>query len=579
MKATSVTAAEAIPLTVAETIVQQGRNALDVELATISAGLDWGDPAVAFYGETNAGKSTLIEALRLLFRSPGKTIGRSIGDGRPDFTREGAAYLCEHDGVRFNLLDVPGIEGDEAQVSAEIVRAVRRAHTVFYVTPDARPPQGGDGGREGTLEKIRRQLRPQAKVWAIYNKKVQNPGQFCSELLTEDEAHSLADGPHSLDAKMHDALGENYRGHIAVTALPGFLALAAEMPLGEPLNRKRTKFLREISKDKLLTISNLPAAGRLLIEGMPTAEEVVGHNLRKLVEPVAEAADLLEQRAAVEFAGPAAALTGQLTRLRPTLEEIVDDGSKGISRLVDELANGYVRRARETMLKAIDRGLKDDAAMKRELDTVIGAEKDLLPEVVKTRVSDTVERTRKSSDEALSLFRQHLQNVRAFDSPTFSASFSHATEVNTRSGIEWAGVVMSVIGLAIGGPIAGPIAAITAAIGIASSVWRWFSSSHRQREQKQSLNRNLDALKPHLHADVAAQLKQIDTDLRAYVLGLMEPLRSVEHGLQEADRYVRDAAAGLRHLAANNDELRSHAERRAHKPASTNNRTAREAQA
>lgn len=558
-------AAEAIPLDASHGIVRQVRDALDVELAEIWADLDWGDPAVAFYGETNAGKSTLIEGLRLLFRSTGHAVGSSIGDGTPDFTRAGMSHACEHDGVCFKLIDVPGIEGDEAIVIAEIEQAVRRAHAVLYVTADARPPQGGDGGSKGTLEKIEQQLRPQAEVWAIYNKKMQNPRQFGDALLTEDEARSLAEGAHSLDAKMRDVLKDRYRGHLAVSALPGFLALAAGAELGERLGRQQQKFLQAMPADVLLEASGLMAVGQQVVQGLPTREEVVSRNVRKLSQPVAEAASELPQRAEAEFATPAALLGSQLEKLRPVLDEIVSDGSRGINRLVDELTNGYISRVRKTMLDTIERGLKDDAAMKRELDAVIEAERERLPEVVRTRVSDTVERTRRSTDEQLYLFRKHLQDVRAFDSPIFAASFSHAAEVNTRSGIEWGGVISSAIGLGLASLATGGAALIFAGlstlVSIAFSIRKWFDPKHKQGQQKRALNSNLDTLKPNLRADVAVQLQNIENSLTAHVQSLMEPLRLVEHGLLDADRFMREAAADLRQLAASGEELRAYAAR------------------
>jgi len=561
--------AELTPLGRAAAIIEQCRQALDDELAVIWECLEWGHPAVAFYGETNAGKSTLIEGLRLYFNGSGEGAGASIGDGSPDFTRMGTAYPCEYQGTCFDLVDVPGIEGDEAQVMAEIESAVRRAHLVFYVTADARPPQKGDQGLEGTLEKIDRQLRPQAKVWAIYNKKVQNPRQLGETLLKGDEATSLADGPHSLDAVMKQALEERYKGHITVSALPAFLALSAGLPLDERLEQRRDKFLNAIGRDVLIAISGLPTIGEKVRENVPTAAaEIAELNVRKLAVPITQAAEELEGHANDEFGGPAVVLAEQLANLRPQLERIAGGGVKGISRLTTELTDGYVRRVRKTMLDKIDAGLKDDAALKEALDEVIEREKRALPKTVEKRVSDTVERTRKSSGEALYLLREHLRETEVFQSASFAASFSHATEVNTRSGIQLGGLASSLVGgaLAMFGAATGGLGLLivglaTAALGCFNSIRRYFDSSFRQSEQKQALNRNLDALKPSLRADVAAQLAAIDKALQDYVLGLTQPLCSVEEDLCEADRHVRGAATQLRLLAGNGGELLKYAER------------------
>lgn len=556
------------PRNAAEAIVQRTCIALDDKLALIWKDLEWGKPTVAFYGETNAGKSTLIEALRLSFDSGDDSIGTSIGDGSPDFTRTVAAHACEYDGKQFALVDVPGIEGDEALVLAEIETAVGRAHAVYYVTPDARPPQSGDHGREGTLEKIKRQLRPQVKVWTIYNKKVQDPRQFGITLLTEDEVRSLGDGSQSLDAKMREALGDQYQGHIAVSAQPAFFALSEKKPLDGRLERRRRKFLppaSPFSTIELLQHSNLPSVHAQILGSIPTAAEIVSANLRKLAHPVTEASKGLERQAATEFSEPAAILACQLADLRPKLAAIADDGSKGIRRLVDEVTNGYVRRVRKTMLEAIDRGLKDDDALRIKLEAVIETEKRCLPDVMKNQVGRNALRVQESTDEALHLVRMHLAEQRAFESASFTAAFSCATEVNTKSGIEWANLVASAASLGLVATVTGPFAvaivAVTAVVSITRSVWNRFRTGFRQDEQKQALNRNMDALKSTLRSDVAAHLNTIDDQLRVHVLRQIEPLAGVEAGLRQADHIMRDAAEHMRRLAADGDALYAHAGR------------------
>ncbi|WP_139533492.1 GTPase [Helicobacter pylori] len=114
------------------------------ELESLKNNEEWENFTVAFYGETGAGKSTLIECLRLFFkerskmdqqerfrrlyaekndRSSGHALleleklqdGAIIGDGRSDFTLETRSYTLKHNNKTFTLLDVPGIEGDESQ--------------------------------------------------------------------------------------------------------------------------------------------------------------------------------------------------------------------------------------------------------------------------------------------------------------------------------------------------------------------------------------------------------------------------------------------------------------------------------
>lgn len=551
------------PPDAASAMVSAACSYLDQRLADVGEHLDWNDPTVAFYGETNAGKSTLIEALRLLFRCPVEDTGRSIGDGTPDFTREAACHRCEHDGMRFNLLDVPGVEGDESKVAMEVENAVQRAHAVFFVTADARPPQGGDAGGPGTLEKIGRQLRPQAKVWAVYNKKLQSPRQVGASLTNAGETGSLAVGPDSLDGKMREALGDQYQGHVALSALPAFLALAADLPPDDRFATKRRKFVTEIGAVELLRFSGLEAFGRLLARAVPSPDEIVRANLRKLALPVGEVADELERLGGAEFATPASALAGRLTALAPELEMIADDASRAVNRLTDELTDGAVKSVKERMLAAVEKGVVGDDGFKAELEKVIGEVSARLPDTVDKRVKATVQRTHASRDEALFLVKKHLRDTDAFRSSSFAVSFSHAVNVATHSGVQWGNLVGAVVGgvmaIASSGGVLAVAAVVTALFSGFRSVKNWFSKDYRKSQLKASLNAELDAIKIKLRADVTAHLAEIDGYLRRHVIDVMKPLRAVEQELRDADRSVGNAVLDLRRSASDDDFLRRRA--------------------
>ncbi len=114
------------------------------ELESLKNNGEWENFTIAFYGETGAGKSTLIECLRMFFKEQSKVVqqerfkslysnyvkndrgsehallelekfqdGAIIGDGRSDFTLKMRSYSFQYNHQNFVLLDVPGIEGSE----------------------------------------------------------------------------------------------------------------------------------------------------------------------------------------------------------------------------------------------------------------------------------------------------------------------------------------------------------------------------------------------------------------------------------------------------------------------------------
>ncbi|GAA9977760.1 hypothetical protein VN0963_08030 [Helicobacter pylori] len=133
------------------------------ELESLKNNEEWEKFTIAFYGETGAGKSTLIECLRLFFKEPGKMDqqerfkrlyanmknhessrhvlselkelqdGAIIGDGRSDFTLETKSYTLKHNNQSFVLLDVPGIEGDEKKLNSKFLTPQEKPMLFFML--------------------------------------------------------------------------------------------------------------------------------------------------------------------------------------------------------------------------------------------------------------------------------------------------------------------------------------------------------------------------------------------------------------------------------------------------------------
>ncbi|WP_332246067.1 GTPase [Helicobacter pylori] len=219
------------------------------ELESLKNNEEWENFTIAFYGETGAGKSTLIECLRLFFKERSKMDqqerfkqlysnyqnnyqndeckkqailnelhslqdGAIIGDGRSDFTLETKSYTLKHGNKTFTLLDVPGIEGDEKKVIQQISNATQKAHAIFYVTKKPTPPQKGEEGKEGTIEKIQKQLDSQTEVWTIFNKPITSPRALKDKLIDGSEKENLK----ILNKEMKNILGKHYMGHQIASA-------------------------------------------------------------------------------------------------------------------------------------------------------------------------------------------------------------------------------------------------------------------------------------------------------------------------------------------------------------------------
>lgn len=247
------------------------------EFESLKNNEEWENFTIAFYGETGAGKSTLIECLRLFFKERSKRDqqerfrrlyakkndrgsghallelekfqdGAIIGDGRSDFTLETRSYTLKHNNKTFTLLDVPGIEGDEKKVIQQISNATQKAHAIFYVTKKPTSPQKGEEGKRGTIEKIQKQLDSQTEVWTIFNKPINNPRAFKDGLIDGSEKESLK----ILNKEMKNILGKHYMGHQIVSAQMAFYGLSSALLPESDFYKNKQKFLDFFKAEELL---------------------------------------------------------------------------------------------------------------------------------------------------------------------------------------------------------------------------------------------------------------------------------------------------------------------------------------
>lgn len=253
------------------------------ELESLKNNEEWENFTIAFYGETGAGKSTLIECLRLFFKERSKVVQQerfkrlysnyqnnyqndernkqailnelhslqdevAIDDGRSDFTLKTRSYSFQYNHQNFVLLDVPGIEGREQKVIDQISNATKKAHAIFYVTKTPNPPQKGEERKEGTIEKIQRQLGSQTEVWTIYNKPINNPRALKDKLINESEKESLK----ILNKEMKNILGKHYMGHQIVSTQMAFYGLSSALLPESDFYKNKQKFLDFFKTEELL---------------------------------------------------------------------------------------------------------------------------------------------------------------------------------------------------------------------------------------------------------------------------------------------------------------------------------------
>ncbi|GAA7278785.1 hypothetical protein ID0507_13320 [Helicobacter pylori] len=126
--------------------------------------------------------------------------------------------------------------------------ATKKAHAIFYVTKKPTPPQKGEEGKEGTIEKIQKQLDSQTEVWTIFNKPINNPRAFKDGLIDESERESLK----ILNEEMKNILGGHYKGHQIVSTQAAFYGLSSALLPESDFYKNKQKFLDSFKAEELL---------------------------------------------------------------------------------------------------------------------------------------------------------------------------------------------------------------------------------------------------------------------------------------------------------------------------------------
>ncbi len=256
------------------------------------------------------------------------------------------------------MLDVPGIEGDEKKVKQQISNATQKAHAIFYVTKTPAPPQKGEEKKEGTIEKIQKQLDSQTEVYTLFNKPITSPRALKDGLIDENEKKSLRD----LDEKMKAILGKHYEGHQIVSVQAAFYGLSSALLPENDFYKNKQKFLEFFKVEELLLKSQFKQLGGFI------AGELLENSRKKIIKSNCNKALKVIEKLQK-------AITTTIDRqINPTIKELENtqletcdnpdySGDKFVSKLRNsafDAIDQFKSDLREKMYEYIDRDIEDD---------------------------------------------------------------------------------------------------------------------------------------------------------------------------------------------------------------------------
>lgn len=455
--------------------------------------------------------------------------GNIIGNGRSDFTLQSHAYRFSTGNQQFQLIDVPGIEGDEKQVIGTIDASVKKAHAVFYVTRNATPPGSGSDGQEGTIDKIKRQLGKQTEVWAIFNKSATNPQVLLGQsLINQNDLVGLQE----MDKSLATSLGtETYKGHLCVSGMPAFLASASCLVPNNPHVKSREKFLSAMGADEILQRSGMNAMLQFLRTDLCQnfQTKIRDANLKKIRSCIQEGIGYLAQ-ARNNFANAAQKLEVQQKSVSEQIDRLRSGTSQKLKSECHDELNTKKTSMRQEIYDFID-GDESNDDFKSYLTDQIDSLKISIGQNLENRFSTVFE---SFTTEAQSIIQKNQKNVSeilqyTIDAPFSSLKLSFNTDFKMDNGINMLGLLSSLGGAAAlvwasflaSNPVGWTTAAVLGAVGLVFSFYKavrsFFSSNYKKEQQRKSADENLNSvfekLKEMLEGNLESASAQINEAL------------------------------------------------------------------
>ncbi|GAA8502976.1 hypothetical protein KKKH54_06160 [Helicobacter pylori] len=410
----------------------------------------------------------------------------------------------------------------------QISNATQKAHAIFYVTKTPNPPQKGEEGKRGTIEKIQRQLDSQTEVWTIFNKPINNPRAFKDGLIDESEKESLK----ILNKEMKNILGKHYMGHQIVSAQMAFYGLSSALLLESDFYKNKQKFLDFFKTEEwLLYKSRFQQLGGFITEALleNSRAKIMKSNCNKALKAI----EKLQEAITTTIDGQ---INPMIKELQEHHRDVCDrlDRSKGkfisnLTKSVSEEKDRFKVGFREEMHEHIDDDIEDDVFKKMfEHELQKGMEK--WGENIKKRSKECEERFYKYIKEDIEQFEERIKDsLRMLELISIDRGDTDFN-FNIDSGINKIGLLASVGSLIFGllnfWNFVGWASIVLGLIGMVKSVWSFFDSDYKKSQQRKEADKNLDKVCKEIEERVKNQIEDAKK-------GICEKVESIKVGLND----------------------------------------------
>lgn len=504
----------------------------------------WDNLVIAFFGETNAGKSTIIETFRILFdRNRKKEDGLIVGDGQHDFTKTYNEYKLSISGKPFTLIDVPGIEGKEEDFKDSIKTALQKAHIVFYVNGHNKKPD------EATAKKIKDYLGDWVKVYSIYNVR----GSVSNYDEEEERKTLLTNGVKKneslIRAEFKRILGDVYVGNLTIQAQLAMCAKASFSKKREDLIKYQQKLLKYFANtpERILQFSQFQTIINLVDEkSVNFKQEIIEANKQKLIS--------LASRIADDISNTMASQKSFIDRLKSNLNaaereicnNLLNNAQHNISSSVKNMIDSSFGDLKSYAFSCIDTG---DSNLAREVEAYQRRRFSKLRNDIAIIVKENLRKIEQTSNRKL----KELDgvNIKPLSLHTYinidaEIDFSNAfdeLDIDFSDVVNWAGKTAgtAVAGAAIGSVIPGFGTVIGAAIGgIVGGVIHAASGDGGKADARKSVSDAITKAKAKADRDISNSLAPVFENLRRVSKDIKNAIQTEKQNIYTLQNAIDD---------------------------------------
>ncbi len=435
----------------------------------------------------------------------------------------------------------------------QISNATQKAHAIFYVTKTPNPPQKGEEGKRGTIEKIQRQLGSQTEVWTIFNKPINNPRAFKDKLINESEKESLK----ILNKKMKNILGKHYMGYKAVSTQVAFYGLASALLPESDFYKNKQKFLKDFKAGELLYQSHFKPLAEFIAEELlkNSRAKIIQSNCNKALKVVEQLQKAIKTTIEKRIDPMIKEMQGHKEeveyRLDRSKEKFISDLTNSAANEIDRFKSDF----RIEMHERIERDIGNNEC-KEIFENELKQRETELIEDIKRRFKECEEQFRGSVGKNIEQYEERVKDsLRMLERISIdSGNF----DFNIDNGIDGFALGLSIGGLGLLGifnawnPMgwfALTAGIITGLVGIARSIWSFFSSRYQRSQQKKEVDKNLHQICEKIVQDVKSRLESRKKDIWEKIEKLNAGFNKLVDHYERIKRQLKEAHERLGYIS------------------------------